>query len=466
MLSRCCLRFVPLAATLLIVSTPAHPAPRQPKRLNPEILAPVELRAGVTRVSVRTYLLLYERDGTQRIGIVSKKHIPAEILFVNKDELKQLIAPQFARNIWPLHVAVICGSFPYREQVEAFGKALRIPYVAELRDEPGAFPRVTGLDVQRRELSPKQTGWQALDFDGANSPYRNLFAVTQSESEPEPAQFKPVYLSGLTMPLPVLACGRYPDCTLPLLTKTLADAKARSLPDYCLLRFPDVTVEPGRTYEYRVRVRMANPNQGKKTKVEETSLAEPKELLGPWAEVPGVVALDPDLAYYAVDEKLTDKKLPGRAPGEEEVAFQVHRWIGHHQTLRGAVTPVFPVGTWVIADRILVARGEYVGDQQAVKLPIWDPIMRRHIPAENPAGGGETVDFSPDPKESAPLLVDFDRGKVAFKGREAAAPLEVLLLSADGKLLARNGEADAADPVRRWRCAEWKKWLNDDAAPP
>ena len=79
---------------------------------------------------------------------------------------------------------------------------------------------------------------------------------------------KSVQVAGLAMPLPVLAHGHYPECALPLLQKTLADPQARALPDYCLLRFPDFTVAPGQTYEYRVRVRMANPNYGKKARGE------------------------------------------------------------------------------------------------------------------------------------------------------------------------------------------------------
>jgi hypothetical protein len=49
------------------------------------------------------------------------------------------------------------------------------------------------------------------------------------------------------------------------------------IPDYCLLRVIDVTVQPGKVYQYRLRVRMANPNYGRKD-VAAPELARDREL--------------------------------------------------------------------------------------------------------------------------------------------------------------------------------------------
>jgi hypothetical protein len=367
-----------------------------------------------------------------------------------------------AREVAPLRVAVVTASFPYRKQVEAFQEALRLRSVDDLRSEPGAFPRFLGLNVERRETAPTRNDWQPLDFTSPKSPLRDVATMTLRECEYESDEWKALQVSGLVMPLPVLARGRYPECSLPLLTRTLADPKARALPDYCLMRFLDVSVLPGRIYEYRVQVRMANPNHGKTTRVEKESLAEPKELLGPWARVPGAVEVGPELLYYAVDMKALDPKYPGAPARRNEVGFQIHRWIGLHE-LSGIRPLVFQVADWVVAERVLVSRGEYVGGPQKVKLPVWSPEKGEYVVAGKRGGGGVSVDFSPtgDPPGRAPLLVDFEGGKLAHKRVVAAAPVEVLMLSADGKLLARNSQADATDPLRRKRHDDWTKRLDE-----
>jgi len=464
---RHCLRLLAIPLLLSLFSPAARSAPVEPKRRNPEVLAPVEFQADVARVCPHIYMIVMERD-RKMFGLLSKpkRGTVNEILFVEENELKLVPRPEFARDIYPLRVAVVGASFPFRKQVEAFQEALRLRSMDELRDEPGAFPRFAGVSVERREMSPKKTDWAPLDLSSRDSPYLALVNLTQKEFQLEPAGWKPAQVSGLTMPLPVLARGRYPECTLPLLTKTLADPKARALPDYGLLRFLDVTVAAGHAYEYRVQVRLVNPNFGKKARVEQESLAEPKELLGAWTRVPGTVALGPDLLYYAVDAKRFDLRFPGPAADREEVAFQVHGWMAHYELTRGTKTDFYPVGAWVVAERMLVRRGEHVGGKQKIKLPFWAPEQSRYIVAGMPRAGGVDVDFSPGGKvEKAPLLIDFEGGKEADNGVEAEAPVEVLMLSADGRLFARNSQADVADPVREQRLADWKKWLRDGTLP-
>jgi hypothetical protein len=49
------------------------------------------------------------------------------------------------------------------------------------------------------------------------------------------------------------------------------------VPDHCLLRVIDVTVQPGKVYPYRLRVRMANPNYGRQD-VAAPELARDREI--------------------------------------------------------------------------------------------------------------------------------------------------------------------------------------------
>jgi hypothetical protein len=463
---RCSCRLVLLSLAFLLLSPAARPAPLEPKRRNPEVLAPVEFQADVARVCIRTYMINEDRKKAYMAFIDRRRGAP-ELMWMEKDELQRRPGVEFARDIVPVQVAVVCASFPYRKQIEAFQEALRLRSVANLADEPGAFPRFLGLNVERREVSPEKTEWQSLDLDSAESPFVSLVKSTLGELQPEPDEWEAVRVKGLATPLPVLARDRYPECSLPLLKKTLADPKARALPDYCLLRFLDVTVQPGRTYEYRMRIRMANPNFGKKNQVEKAADAEVKELLGPSARVPGTVAVSRDVLHYAVDVQALDPKFPGPPAGREHVAFQIHRWMSYYEWAPPkSSTTFFPVGCWVVAERVLVSRGTLVGGRQKVTLPVWSPEQKGYVKAGRPGAGGVEVDFGRYERPvEAPLLVDFEGGKLSYKGTKTEAPIEVLLLSPDGKLLARDSATDAADPARKERSDAWKKWLKDGTPP-
>ena len=336
-----------------------------------------------------------------------------------------------------------------------------------MRDQPGAFPIFLGLNVERRERSPKKTDWESLDLTGSKSPYLAVMRLTGMEAAQDSRD--------LDRP-PGQGAG---DASSSFGARSLSgrmfapssreDSRRSESPGparLCPIRFLDVTIEPAKTYEYRVQVRMANPNCGKKTRVEKESLAEPKELLGPWTRVPGTATMAPDMLYYAVDAKRLDPKFPGRAPERDEVALQVHRWFGMYEFTRGTKTDYFGVGACVIAERVLARRGEFIGVKQEIKLPVWDPVRGRHIVAGNPLAGGVEVNLTPNGKlEGAPLLVDFQGGKVTYHGIEGEAPVEVVMLSPDGKLMARNSQADTADPERQQREADWKKWLRDGTLP-
>src|SRR5262249_33560162 len=58
----------------------------------------------------------------------------------------------------------------------------------------------------------------------------------------------------------------------------LGTDEAPSVPEYVLVRFFDFTIKPGETYEYRVQVRMANPNYQRTRDVAYPELAKDPEL--------------------------------------------------------------------------------------------------------------------------------------------------------------------------------------------
>jgi hypothetical protein len=252
-------------------------------------------------------------------------------------------------------------------------------------------------------------------------------------------------------------------------------------PDKCLLRFLDVTVQPGKTYEYRIKIKMTNPTYGKdELAVSKEAAADPILVAEEWKEVtrrvgeeevPLRVTIADELMYYAVDEKLDQRVLPTNS---ERAAVQIHRWLEEVRVNPSDKNSVVPVGEWSILERLLVHRGEYIGRQEEVDVPVWrttkdawalaghggEPTARVGQP-RTARSKGVVVDFAMDPvKQNASILVDFEGGKqtIMSDGKPVTdeSPVEMLVLDASGKLVVHNGTTDTADPLRQQRYSTWK----------
>ncbi len=263
------------------------------------------------------------------------------------------------------------------------------------------------------------------------------------------------------------------------------------IPDYVLARVVDITIQPGKHYKYRLKVKMTNPNYQRKDvaspEYKEKETLESKD----WYELPQTVTVPPETFYYVVDElqglgardlaalrvlrnqsaqaRLLD---PNRRPDHHQVVFQFHRWV--EQTRPDRREDAIPVGEWAVADRVIVSRGEYVGRTVNVDLPIWKFNQNAFIlPVEDQSQRGRSnrrattgidVDFGQDPPENNLILVDFEGGRGLqlpnSKIKDDCA-VEVLMLSPDGKLLARNSVKDTADKERIDRRNEVLKRIQD-----
>lgn len=262
-----------------------------------------------------------------------------------------------------------------------------------------------------------------------------------------------------------------------------------------LVRFIDVGVEPGKSYRYELRVRMANPNYGKPDQVAFEDLAKHRELApGKFVPTPAIT-IPGEYYFYAVDQVYVDK-MGSVATKEQvksdQVAMQLHRWFETARDL-GAVPPRdYVIGDWGIAERILARRGEFVGHTQMIsEVPVWakdkgvfeipqtlDPTATKKD--KDKRKPGVPLDFVPpaDPARRgillpAPLVVDFEGGrKDNFKvtpqitvARDDSA-IDVLIMKPDGKLTVRNTrrEADAGTLEgrdRRDRVELWKDHLHN-----
>jgi hypothetical protein len=276
------------------------------------------------------------------------------------------------------------------------------------------------------------------------------------------------------------------------LPKVVGQGKEAKLnvPDWCLVRFFDADVEPGKTYVYGVQVRVLNPNFQKQDVVAFEKLAEVKELQSAWLVVPRVVNIPLEWDYYAVDQYALDpeaRKQPARgadgpkspqalkfaANRQEWVAVQIHKWLEKFEHKQRLTYPP-EEGDWVVLERALLRRGEPIARKEVeVELPEWVDVQSKF----ELVGGGQrstskkvskdaiSMDFSP-PSGEPPVVVDFSGGaKVyyTFPGRSYVvddSAVELLVLSPDGKLQLRNSGEDSGTETTRGkdRDRQYEHW--------
>jgi hypothetical protein len=231
-------------------------------------------------------------------------------------------------------------------------------------------------------------------------------------------------------------------------------------PIHNLVRFIDVDVEPGDTYEYRVQVRMGNPNFKRNKEVASPSYADGADLTSDWSKIPIQVKVPEEQNCYVVDQYKADNPSARPIASEDRtrlVPMQIHKWL---QT-SGPATQNMPVGDWGIAERVPVYRGEFIGRDVVAKVPMWIfyfegfglvPPKVKATPGTK-VGDGNLVDFRPDRKDRPDfILVDFDgsdyiheRVKYNADGKptvtrveEKDKLVEAFILAPDGSLQVRT----------------------------
>jgi hypothetical protein len=219
-----------------------------------------------------------------------------------------------------------------------------------------------------------------------------------------------------------------------------------------------------------------------------------------WYVVPQILRVPQDLYFYAVDQKEIDAKAPPdpmkdkdkekepklaswfQFPKDGQTVLQIHKWL---EALHLKGRSQQPVGDWVIAERVVAARGEPIGEQR-VEVPYWRTTQDKftmYADSSPPAKpelakkwlASVEVTFMPENEE--PILVDYRGGEADYtrthpRSGDAAplpaepqvqdkAPHEVLLYTADGKLLAHSAAQDAADRDRAKRVEDARKWIEE-----
>jgi hypothetical protein len=237
--------------------------------------------------------------------------------------------------------------------------------------------------------------------------------------------------------------------------------EAPFVPDACLLRFLDVTARPGQTYQYRLQVKLANPNYKKPELVAFPFLATQEEITGPWVVVPQTATIPGDSYYYAVNEKLA----PPQSAYYDRAYIQMHQYMDVVRLDPNNRASSVPIGDWVIGD-VPVYRGEIMARLvDDVDVLMYYPTRETYDVVRTPPRTafersrnithGISVDFLTND-----VLVDFEGGekqtyKAVVDGRTRSysddGSVEMLILSADGKLQVRVSGQDRADKEREQR---------------
>jgi hypothetical protein len=276
-------------------------------------------------------------------------------------------------------------------------------------------------------------------------------------------------------------------------------------PDHIYVRVYDADVKDGLIHEYRMRVKLKNPNYGKKDVVSKPSDADMEELPPldeHWYVFPQKVSVPPGGYHFVVDPTPPGKAaypLPPLKDGQAVIQFQ--RWYEYldiNEKLRE------PVGDWVQSE-LLATRGQYVGGKPTPgmtptqsanflafsPLPFWSSIENAFVLREIP---GEKTPKGKEPRRGALLepvrpkallTVEVSGGKVnprippnpgqaTNRGvrTEDEAAAEVLFMYPDGTLELRTSAKDKADADRKDREEKFKKWVketeerNPSAPPP
>jgi hypothetical protein len=272
--------------------------------------------------------------------------------------------------------------------------------------------------------------------------------------------------------------------------------KAKLPVKHLLVRFLDTDLEPGVSYQYRVSVKLRNPNYGKPDKVAQRRLAEEEVITSKPFQVTQTLQVPYESFQYAVSPKHYEKTVAEMAEpfrsatggattvqqgllyklaeldevkSGRKAVLQMQRWV--EETMFGEAKE--PVGAWVQAD-VPVGVGEFIGKKTLVELPLWRATLGHHVltpPKENarypliagwPKGKveplGRPVDF-----RTPHVLLDFEGGKksVLFGSTTVTddAGTELVILRSDGRVEVRKEVEDTAAKDRAAREAGWKAWV-------
>ena len=261
-----------------------------------------------------------------------------------------------------------------------------------------------------------------------------------------------------------------------------------------IIRFIDPDVEPGKTYRYAIQVRFRNPNFNKKEEVMFQRLATEEELyvdpIDSWVQTQNHT-IPYEYSLYAVDQILLDdwaddkpdrKHHPSLDVKKDHTTFQVHQWVKEKFNFGNESDMI---GDWVVAERLLVRKGDHIGEDAVVQVPVWKKYKNAFevpngIPFKLPKGNtilkpGIKITLAPPLQTNdnnsrdvkPPVLVDFVGGKHKMGNISEDSAVDALVMGSDGRLFVLNSreQSDPDFPAEPERKAAATSVRNDSSTP-
>jgi RNA polymerase sigma factor (sigma-70 family) len=451
------------------------------KRTKPEVLKPSLFQMQSVRGAVpgavivggpngKHQVLVLRQNGTGRSKVMRS-------VYLDLDKVQD--TSHLGQDIYPVRMVVVSASFPLKEQLEEFRRALRARSLSDLAKMISNGEAIWGFrppEIERRTFT--EDGNPVLDWQAYNAEIEEaikfyLARAAQPEREDERMlKHEGIINWGLVMARPRLAHGDYPNTEVQSMMRGAAriekraavDSKAVAadnsrVPDYALVRFIDATVDPGYTYQYRFKVRMADPNVEKHNLANRAQGKDEVISAREFTETPRIT-VPIDTAWYVMDEK----------PDKDQLILQIHHWVDFAFTNPDDTKSKAAIGDWTIWDKAPVHRGEYIGRSENVELPTWKIDKETYELALNTKTHSSRipVDFTTRTSrlEDPVLLLDYSGGKrtaiqLGTKKVTEDVPVEVLVLTPHGKLVVRSQQLDArSNSERQARYTKWKEWMD------
>ena len=376
-------------------------------------------------------------------------------------------AGPFKETTKGLRWVVLTGILDYKKLRENYHNALKVP----------AYPHFKQLEVERQTLQSdgSWSPWEPVDADRNHTILDNLPEVEEEYAARESL------LDALVDPLPFLKAGLWQRVHVARLVpkeKIAAATKVAGVPgespgtgshptdsaafapprpsteigsnfaatpgmagapeeanfqhteaETIMLRSLDFTVEPDRSYRFRARVVVFNPNRDREDVSPEVD-TKAVELHGPWSEPTNAVTMPADVTVYVVRKGLSATRR------NDQVQFDVTRW-----DRRSGISVEKSFEAWP---------GEIVGE------------YRKSVDVPSSEGTGKksaSIDFN-----SHEVVLDTSGGDQLLPpipgatGR-VSVPVNALLVRADGSVILRSQSFDVNDEVRKDIVDNYKREL-------
>lgn len=210
-----------------------------------------------------------------------------------------------------------------------------------------------------------------------------------------------------------------------------------------------------------------NPNFKRESDVAAPEYARDEMLFGDWSKA-ARVSFEPDDLIYAGERDRAKGTTDDRE--KDKVPVQLHSWLGKARTLGGNEMDFALVGDWWV-EKLLIGRGEYIGRSPDAPGAAGESNLVQWISyafdsVNNKVGADVQKKTRTLDLYTENLLVDFHggtyqtyRSDFARTTKREDVPAELLILTADGRLIARQTGDDAQDTGRQKRLEHWKNWV-------